>query len=155
MRRRSAVTLLTGGGSPFGGVYSGTGVTGNAFDPTGLSGAYVITYTITDTNACSNSDTASIMVDICNAIVANGSMNIDVYPNPASNMVYVHIANSTFSAITISIVDIQGKEVFNETEKNTSKEYSKQINIEAFAKGVYYIKLNTGSDLKIQKLIVH
>jgi hypothetical protein len=143
-------------GSPAGGVYSGTGVSGSTFDPS-ISGAgmFLITYTVTDVNSCSDSDTATITVDLCSGIAGNGSFAINVYPNPANGMVNVSISNATFSQMMISIVDIQGKEVFNETDKNVSKEYNKQINIEGFAKGVYYIKLNNGSDIKIQKLIVH
>jgi hypothetical protein len=40
-------------GSPAGGVWSGTGVSGSSFNPDGLStGNYVVTYSITDPNGC-------------------------------------------------------------------------------------------------------
>lgn len=150
-----AFTLTSG--SPAGGVYSGTGVSSGMFDPA-VSGAgmFVITYTVTDTNLCSNSDTASITVDLCSGI-ANTVVfkEISVYPNPANGIVNIAVNNASFSQLTISIIDIQGKEVYNETDKNISAGYNKQINIEKLAKGVYYIKLNTGNDSKVQKLIVH
>ncbi|MCW3103352.1 MAG: hypothetical protein JWO09_1792 [Bacteroidetes bacterium] len=151
------VAFMLTGGSPAGGVYSGTGVSGGMFDPA-VSGAgmFVITYTVSDTNTCTASDTATITVDLCSGIASNnGSSEIIVYPNPASNVINISVGNANFSALTISIVDIQGKEVYNETDKNVSAEYNKQINIENLAKGVYYIKMNTGSDSKVQKLIVH
>jgi gliding motility-associated-like protein len=49
--------------SPIGGTYSGNGVVNSAFDP-GLAGVgnHIITYTFTDLNGCTNSDTASIIV---------------------------------------------------------------------------------------------
>ncbi|WP_171017355.1 malectin domain-containing carbohydrate-binding protein [Maribacter sp. ACAM166] len=50
------------GGSPAGGTYSGTGVTGTAFNPVIGVGTYAITYSYTDTNGCSNSATRSITV---------------------------------------------------------------------------------------------
>ncbi|RMG31705.1 MAG: T9SS C-terminal target domain-containing protein [Bacteroidetes bacterium] len=39
-------------GSPAGGSYSGTGVSGNTFDPSVGAGTYLITYTYTDANGC-------------------------------------------------------------------------------------------------------
>jgi hypothetical protein len=52
------------GGLPIGGTYSGNGVSGNLFSPiTAGIGTQVITYTYTDANNCTNSDTSSIVVN--------------------------------------------------------------------------------------------
>lgn len=51
------------GGIPSGGTYSGTGVSGNMFNPaTAGVGVHTITYTYTDINDCTNSCTFSITV---------------------------------------------------------------------------------------------
>jgi gliding motility-associated-like protein len=51
------------GGTPAGGTYSGTGVSLNNFDPSVAGiGSHVITYSYTDGNNCTNTDTASINV---------------------------------------------------------------------------------------------
>lgn len=55
--------LLALSGSPAGGTWSGTGVTGNNFDPTGLLGTNTLTYTYTDDNGCTNSATVDIEVE--------------------------------------------------------------------------------------------
>ena len=52
------ITLV---GSPLGGVWSGTGVTGNTFDPS--VGTQTLTYTYTEGNTCSDSDTTTITVN--------------------------------------------------------------------------------------------
>jgi Putative Ig domain/Secretion system C-terminal sorting domain len=49
------------GGSPAGGMYSGTGVSGSNFDPS--AGTQTITYTYTDANSCSNSATTTATVN--------------------------------------------------------------------------------------------
>jgi hypothetical protein len=54
-----AITLT--GGSPAGGTYSGTGVTGGDFDPT--AGTQAITYSYTDVNGCTNEATETITVN--------------------------------------------------------------------------------------------
>ncbi|MBK6965960.1 MAG: hypothetical protein IPH20_19025, partial [Bacteroidales bacterium] len=56
------------GGSPAGGVWSGTGVTGNLFDPS--SGTQTLTYTFTDANLCVNSDQTTIVVNPLSAVDA-------------------------------------------------------------------------------------
>ena len=61
-------TTGLGGGLPTGGIYSGAGVTddgnGNSysFDSTGLSGDITITYTFTDANGCTNSNSDDVTV---------------------------------------------------------------------------------------------
>ncbi len=47
-------------GSPAGGVFSGTGVTGNNFAPS--SGTQTVTYTYTDANGCTNTDNQQITI---------------------------------------------------------------------------------------------
>ncbi|MCE9537929.1 MAG: T9SS type A sorting domain-containing protein [Bacteroidetes bacterium] len=79
---------------------------------------------------------------------------ISVYPNPTTGLFNITTSNANFTQLTISVIDIQGKEVFNTSDKNYSVNYNKQINLEGLAKGIYYIKLNTGAGVKIQKLII-
>ncbi len=56
----SGALALTGG-SPAGGTYSGTGVTGSDFDP--MAGTQTVTYTYTDANGCSNNASTTITVN--------------------------------------------------------------------------------------------
>ncbi len=61
----TASPLTLSGGSPAGGVFSGTGVAGGSFTPSS-TGTTTITYTYTDNNTCTNTATESIVVDSCN-----------------------------------------------------------------------------------------
>jgi gliding motility-associated-like protein len=60
------------GGQPIGGVFSGTGVVGNNFDPAVAGiGSHIITYTFTDANLCVGEATQTIVVnDIPNPTLA-------------------------------------------------------------------------------------
>lgn len=50
-------------GSPTGGVFSGSGVTGGVLDPSSLSyGIYYVTYTFTEANGCYTQDSASFTI---------------------------------------------------------------------------------------------
>jgi len=144
-------------GTPTGGLFSGLGVTGSTFDPsvTG-TGIFPITYSITDANGCVGSDVEDITVDLCTGIASNSNntQSIVVYPNPTTGMFTLNINNANSNQVVITIVDMQGKVVYNESDKNVSSQYNKQVDLTDLAKGIYYVKLNIGSEVKIEKLIV-
>ncbi|MCW3085768.1 MAG: hypothetical protein JWP12_3134 [Bacteroidetes bacterium] len=142
-------------GTPAGGTYTGTGVSASTFDPAMAgTGTFVVTYTVTDSNSCTSMDSTSIMVDICTGIASSNASELDVYPNPAKGMFNIVFTNADFDHLIISITDIQGKEVYSFYDKNNSAEYRKTISTEGLAKGIYYIKLNTGKNIRMKKLVI-
>ena len=82
------------------------------------------------------------------------SQDVFVYPNPTNGSFRIEMNNITFHELAIKIVDIQGKEVFSSLEKNVKGTYTKQLNLEAIPKGMYFIILSSGSEIKTQKLII-
>jgi len=144
------------GGLPAGGMYSGIGVTaGTTFNPGSAGAVQGITYTYVDPNGCANTASSNMTVVFCTGIEEYTSEGLSVYPNPTTTGIFnIAIRNTSAAEMMISIVDIQGKEVYKALEKNISVDYNKQINIMHLAKGIYYIKLSTDAEVKIQKLIV-
>ncbi|MES2397766.1 MAG: T9SS type A sorting domain-containing protein, partial [Bacteroidota bacterium] len=146
--------LLTGG-LPTGGIYSGTGVIAGMFYPGSADTMQSISYIITDSNSCSNTASENITVLDCTEIEENTfSQDITVYPNPTNGMLNIVIKNSILSELLVNVFDIQGKEVFSALEKNILIGYKKEIDLGWLAKGIYYIKLTTGNDVQMQKLII-
>lgn len=144
------------GGLPAGGTYSGIGVTsGTTFNPGSAGAVQGITYTYVDPNGCANSASSNMTVVFCTGIEEYTSEGVSVYPNPTTSGIFnIAIRNASSTEMMISIIDIQGKEVYKALEKNISADYNKQINIMHLSKGIYYIKLSMDADVKIQKLIV-
>jgi hypothetical protein len=151
----TAAFALTGG-SPTGGTYSGSFVSGGIFDPIAAgSGVYLITYTLTDSNTCTNSDTASINVDICSGISsAEGLLSFEVYPNPSNGVFNIAINKVANADVRIFISDIQGKVIFESVDSNTNTQYNKEINLSKYGKGVYFIKLASSTTIKVAKIII-
>ena len=87
------------GGTPSGGVYSGTGVSGGMFDPAQAgAGTHVLTYTVMDANGCSGSDTSAIVVS---PFVGTASAMADlamVYPNPSTGLLNVRLSQGVQEA---------------------------------------------------------
>ncbi|MCE9539902.1 MAG: T9SS type A sorting domain-containing protein [Bacteroidetes bacterium] len=144
------------GGLPAGGTYSGIGVTsGTTFNPGSAGAIQGVTYTYIDLNGCANVATSNMTVVFCTGIEEYTSENVSVYPNPTTTGIFnITLRNASSTEMMISIIDIQGKEVYKALEKNISADYKKEINIMHLAKGIYYIKLSTDVEVKIQKLIV-
>ena len=147
--------VLTGG-LPAGGTYSGIGVTnGTTFNPGSAGAVQGITYTYVDPNGCANFASSNLTVVFCTGIEESASEGVSVYPNPTATGIFnIAIRNANFTEMVISIIDIQGKEVYNALEKNISADHKKEINIMHLAKGIYYIRLSSDAAVKIQKLIV-
>ncbi|MES2284902.1 MAG: T9SS type A sorting domain-containing protein, partial [Bacteroidota bacterium] len=143
------------GGIPIGGTYTGTGVSADIFYPGSADTAQLITYTINDSNSCSNAASENIAVLDCTEIEENTfSKGITVYPNPTNGIFNIVIKNSNLTELLVSVIDIQGKEIFSVLEKNILTDFKKEIDLGGLAKGIYYIKLTTNTDVQIQKLII-
>lgn len=124
-------------GSPAGGTFSGTAVTGNSFSPqTAGVGAHPITYVYTDSaTGCSNSASSTINVDACLGITEVNTNGISVSPNPASDVLNVTWSAST-SVSTITVMDVTGRVVMTE---NVASGNSKQLNISNLSAGTYTV----------------
>lgn len=100
-----------------------------------------------DTSACVNINSTGI------SSIQNGSWNI--YPNPSNGIFTIAVTDAAAGVMNISITDIRGSEVLSVSEKNAAGNYNKQMDLGWLAKGIYYIRLNTGEELKIKKLIIN
>ncbi len=80
----------------------------------------------------------------------NKTENIRIYPNPSNGLLNVRI-NQFVGKVTIQIVDINGRIVFNQTDDKFNIE--KAININKLQTGVYVVKINTNEFTYSEKLI--
>jgi hypothetical protein len=100
---------------------------------------------ITDINGCKGT---SPVFSVTNLGLNDNSINkkINIYPNPTTGM--VTITNQDNLAIDkIEIVDVLGKIVSVKTE-NTS-----QIGISEMTNGLYFLKMYSGENVFVKKII--
>jgi hypothetical protein len=130
---------LLSGGTPSGGTYSGTGVTGTNFDPNAAGlGNHVITYTYTDGNTCTNMNTTTITVIGCAGIEDNNEESVLAYPNPFTNSITV---NGIQESIPIKLYNSLGEAVGNWilSGANTT------ISTDELQPGIYFLHVGTCS----------
>ncbi len=139
------ITLPTG--SPAGGVYSGTGVTGNMFDPaTAEKGDHWIYYT--DTSGCNHADSVLITVVWCTGVEEQRIVDdIAVTPNPSNGLYQLNAGDGVTA--TYKVTDVTGRVVVTETtfRKQT------QIDITKEKDGVYMINLKVANASRTIRLI--
>jgi len=95
----------------------------------------------------------SIDIFIC-AVVNSGSGindvntgNIGVFPNPASDDLYI---TSTVKMNSLNIFNSIGQKVFGQNDMNTWS----QINTSDFENGVYFIQINTDNGISTRKVVI-
>jgi surface antigen len=80
--------------------------------------------------------------------------NIIIYPNPFINKFKLEFESLQFSPIQIKLIDVMGQIVYNENFDNYKGVYSKEINLENKAAGVYFVQITIGDKTINKKLIL-
>jgi hypothetical protein len=147
-----ADVILTG--TPSGGTFTGTSVTGSQFDPSIGAGSYDIVYNFTDVNGCSGSDTVTINVNACVGVSENfAGSGMNVYPNPNSGIFTFAAANVDAKEMTIEIVTIEGQVIKSDKHSNVQGNFSEEINMNEFANGVYFMRVTTDGSVFTQRIV--
>ncbi|MBL4658693.1 MAG: T9SS type A sorting domain-containing protein [Flavobacteriales bacterium] len=98
-------------GSPLGGSFSGSGMSGSLFTPSNAGlGTHNITYSYTDPNNCVNTATKNVTITNCTGLNTYESGRFKVYPNPFSLQTIVYLDKPVQDA-SLTFYDIQGQEV--------------------------------------------
>lgn len=142
------------GGSPSGGTWSGTGVSGGSFSPTTAGvGASVITYTYTDSNNCTNTGTGTIQVNACVGITEQTDDVLQLFPNPltnGSNVVTLQLPAIT-DKVQVTLTGVDGKTVYNESFANRQRI---DLALDGIAGGTYLVTVTAGTQRLQQRLVI-
>lgn len=143
------------GGTPAGGIYSGTGVVDGWFDPAVAGvGTHIITYTYQDIALCENYAEQDLVVDVCTGINIPDGMSIGIVPNPNNGLFKVFIKAQITEKVNIKVVNNQGITVFEDLNIELTDKYSTEVNLEQYAKGLYYLYIHTHDATHVEKIIV-
>lgn len=142
----SAISL---NGTPAGGSYSGTGVSGSSFNPaTSGAGTFTVSYAYTDANSCANSAQKTITVSLCTGIEEVEQAGFVIYPNPTSGIFTIGLSSS-IENVNLEVFDAIGKLVIQKTDLVSGT----TVSLESFAKGIYTVRINHESNYKVIRVI--
>ena len=92
-----------------------------------------------------NSTPAFITVNVGTVNVNESSETLNVYPNPAKSLLNIEV-NTDYQYV---LYNNMGQEVMNGSANGR-----KQLNVNGLAKGVYMLRITTGSQVNIQKVVI-
>jgi hypothetical protein len=114
-------------------------------------GLYKETYTATDGSGNVTIKIRYVKVEDClglNVVHTNNSKNINIYPNPASNIISVNTEGLKGVYLYIQITTIAGATVLELSQKFNS---TFELDIAQIPNGVYWIKIKTEQDVVLGK----
>ncbi len=82
----------------------------------------------------------------------DNNKNVNIYPNPASNIVNVQLNNEITGDATLNIYNSLGKLVTSKTVDSANSPYS--IYITGFQKGFYYVIISNNKYQVVKKLLI-
>ena len=109
------------------------------------AGSYVLT--VTNSNGCQDKDTVVIISNPCLGLTENTTLEFSMYPNPASDVVFVetNVSNSE-----VVIYSMNGQALF--TQRNSTPDFT--LNLSDFAEGVYWFTVTSPEGTVNQRLVV-
>ncbi|MFK7784199.1 MAG: T9SS type A sorting domain-containing protein, partial [Crocinitomicaceae bacterium] len=114
-------SILLNSGSPVGGVYSGSGVNMNVFDPSIAGvGLHNVTYTYTSPFGCMDLDSTNIFVSECLGLTDLNLANVRIYPNPLKEELKIDFGNFSTENVRIEMINVLGQNVYRNSEIESS-----------------------------------
>lgn len=106
---------------------------------------------VSDNNTCQNSDTILVGVSVITDIQSIDYNKIIVYPNPATEKLYVQFDNSIIQNADITIKTVTGQLLIK--QKFTNSKIC-ELNLSNIAKGLYFVEFATDNQKIVRKIVV-
>jgi hypothetical protein len=106
-------------------------------------------YTVTGTtqNGCTVTSQVSVIVDACAGLVKNTRNEFSIFPNPATDKLFIKTYGGDDVAITIT--DVSGRVVATQLAASELT----AINLANLSAGIYYVRVQTNNYNRVEKFI--
>ena len=81
--------------------------------------------------------------------------DLTVFPNPTRDIFSVSFVSDDIQDIQIRVINVLGNIIYKEEKQKFTGEYIKQIDINKFGKGIYFLEIETLDGIINKKLILH
>ena len=124
-------------------------------DSTGIGfGSQTYSVIATDSNGCSVEDEITVTFDPCTGVnELSNKLNVYVYPNPATNVLNVAFTGKA-AQVDYVLLNYQGQAVYSKSFGQFAGSEIEKINLATYAKGIYYLRVNTGVNVEIHKVVI-
>ena len=80
--------------------------------------------------------------------------NLNIFPNPSRDVFNISFNSDEQQDLRIRILSVVGAEVYRETKEQFIGTYTKQISLEDYGNGIYFLEIET-NDGVINKKLIH
>jgi hypothetical protein len=80
--------------------------------------------------------------------------NLNVYPNPSRDLFNISFNSEKMQDLRIRILNVIGAEVYSESKEQFVGEYTKQISLDNYGKGIYFLEIEIDAGIINKKLIL-
>ena len=80
--------------------------------------------------------------------------NLEVYPNPSRDKFNISFSSDEIQSVRVKITNMVGEEVYSESLPQFIGEYTKQVDLSEYAKGVYFLRILSDKGGINKKLIL-
>ena len=81
--------------------------------------------------------------------------NINIWPNPTYDFLNYEYKSLSNSNIEIELIDIQGREIYNQSIKSSKEIIKGNINLKGYSKGIYILNIIQGDRKKHKKIVLN
>ena len=80
--------------------------------------------------------------------------NLNVYPNPSSDIFNMSFVSEEVQDLSVRVVNMLGEVIYTEGLEKFVGEYTKQINLKGYTKGVYFLEIVTNQGVVNKKIVL-
>ena len=80
--------------------------------------------------------------------------NLAVYPNPSRDIFNVSFTSEDAQDLEVRVINVVGEVVYTENLEQFVGEYTKQVDLATYTKGVYFLEITTNNGVVNKKLIL-
>ncbi len=107
---------------------------------------------VVEEGTCSDTAIVAVTIDGCLGVEANEVSTLEVYPNPAADV--LTIANLNVEGnVTITLLNTQGKVVYTNTVSNVNGNY--ELDLSKFENGIYIIEVISETNTQNVRVVKH
>jgi PKD repeat protein len=118
-------------------------------------GANMIYVTVTGSNGCFKTDSIKISFVPCTGLEEiNNNVSVVVFPNPAQDQINIKFTSVGPETLKVSVVNILGEIVRDETSVNINGSKDLQINLRDLSDGVYLLKFDNNTTSASHQIVI-
>lgn len=80
--------------------------------------------------------------------------DVAIYPNPSNGVFTISVSNLEAQQVELRILNVIGNEIYRETLTRSEPKLTRTINLDRYAKGLYYVKLEADNYSAVRRVVI-